>query len=264
VQFEVGRLPRRNGSAIADFSSPLGRLSFALDPPGTRVWAEYSEGTTVRSADDVAALLLGPVLGAVLRRRARISLHGSVIQMGTRAVALLGANGAGKSTLAGALAQHGRAVLSDDVVAVNADGLAQPGYPRLRMAPETLAALPPGVPVGGAVATGLEKRYVELRVGAPAGAWRFQPQPLPLAAIYLLERNGAVAPRIDEVTGAERLVALTHHLREPYGPLPRDTRAEEHRRLGELARRTPVRRLRYPDGLASLAATCEALAADAG
>jgi hypothetical protein len=264
VHFELGRLPRGGDSPTADFSNELGRLSFALDPRGTRVWAEYSEETAVRSPDDVAALLLGPVLRAVLRRRGRIGLHGCVIEMGSGAVALLGNVGAGKSTLAGALAQKGHAVLSDDIVAVSPDGLVHPGYPRLRMAPLTLASLYPGAPVGGAVATGFEKRYVELSTAGDHGAWRFQPEPRPLAAIYLLERGGAPAPRIDELAGAERFLALASHLREPYGPLPRDTRAEEHRRLGALSERVPIRRLRYPDAFDGLAATCEMLLALSG
>ena len=262
VHFELGRLPRGD-RPIADFRSPLGRLTFALDPRGSRVWAEYSSGTIVRSADDVAALLLGRVLGGVLRRRSCISLHGCVIEIGSGAVALLGAVGAGKSTLAAAFANAGHAVLSDDIVAVARDGHAQPGYPRLRLAPPTVAALPAGAALAGPVATGLEKRYAKLRVGATAGAWRFQPRPLPLTAIYLLERDGGGAPRVDEISGAKRLAAVACHLREPYGPLPRDTRAAELRRLAEVARSVPVRRLTYQDGFANLDVARETLVADA-
>jgi hypothetical protein len=263
VHFELGSVPRGEHPPTADFTNDLGRLTFVLDTHGTRVWAEYSEGTAVRSPGDVAALLLGPVLRAVLRRRGRIGLHGCVIEVGSGAVALLGEVGAGKSTLAAALAQDGHAILSDDIVAVSPDGLAHPGYPRLRMTPSTLRKYP-GAPVGGAVATGLDKRYVELRADATEGAWRFQRKPRPLAAIFLLERGGAPAPRVDEVAGAERFLALASHLREPYGPLARATRAEEHRRLGALAKSVPIRRLRYPDAFDALPATCETLAAHTG
>lgn len=262
MHFELGHLPPGDGTPRAEFRNELGRLTFAIDPHGTHVWAEYSEETAIRSPDDVAALLLGPVLRAVLRRLGRIALHGCVIEAGAGAVALLGKVGAGKSTLAAALAQAGHPVLSDDIVAVTADGLAHPGYPRLRMTPSALANLDGGAPVGGAVATGFEKRYVELAIGNGAGAWRFQPRARPLAASYLLERGDAPAPRVDEVAGAERLLALLAHVREPYGPLPHAMRADEHRRLGELASGVPVRRLSYPDGFGGLAATCEALVAD--
>src|SRR4051812_26615749 len=251
VRFELGHLPPGDDSPTADFCNELGRLTFAIDAHGTRVWAEYSDETAVRSPDDVAALLLGPVLRAVLRRRGRIAMHGCVVEIGGRVVALLGNVGAGKSTLAGALAQDGHAVLSDDIVAVSADGFAHPGYPRLRMTPSTLALFP-DAPIGGAVATGFEKRYVELRVGDETGAWRFQPSPRPLAAVYLLERGGAAAPGLHDLAGAERLLALAGHLREPWGSLPRATRAEEHRRLGEIAKGVPIRRLRYPDSFDGL------------
>jgi hypothetical protein len=261
VRFELGRLPGGD-QAVTDYAGPHGRLSFALDRQGTRVWGEYSEDTSIRSGDDVAALLLGSVMGAVLRRRRLISLHGCVVEVASRAVALLGAAGAGKSTLATALAQRGHPVLSDDVAAIDARGFAQPGYPRLRVAPATLAALSPRSPVGSAVGTGVDKRYVELAVDAPAGAWRFQPRPLPLAAIYVLERSAGEVEFV-AIEGADRLTEVVRHAREPLGPLPREARTRELQQLGELTANVPIRRLRYPDGFERLPAVCEALADDA-
>lgn len=266
MRFELGRLPDDERSLRVDYGSRAGRLTFAVDPGGARVWADWSRSTPLRlrSTHNVAGLLLGPVLGAVIRLRGQVALHGCAIAFGSRGVALLGAAGAGKSTLAAALAQRGHGMISDDVVAVDGQGLVQPGYPRLRVLPTTLAALPPPVPEGKTVIDGLEKRYLDLSPDEHAAIWRFHRRPLRLHAIYVLERDQeGSAPRIEEVEGAERLVEAARHFRRALAPLPPSARGSELHRLSRLVTAVPVRRLRSPQGLESLAATCEALVADA-
>jgi hypothetical protein len=241
-------------------------VRFAIDPAGDRVWATSSEVSRVESIDGVAGLLLGPVLGGLLRLRGSVSLHGCVVDVGASAAVLLGRRGAGKSTLAATMAQGGHAVLSDDIAALDERApsrwVAHPGYPRLRVHPSTIGALRPPVPDGGRVFRSLDKHYLELSTERRARAWRFQPQPLPVAAVYVLERDSdCSSPVIEEVTGAARLAALVRHSRSALAPLDPHTRARELTRLGGLAAAVPIRRVRCPEGLETVPAVCEAIVA---
>ncbi|NIO13431.1 MAG: serine/threonine protein kinase, partial [Gammaproteobacteria bacterium] len=84
------------------------------------------------------------MLGFVLRLRGVLSLHASVIDINGEAVGFMGAAGAGKSTLAAAFAKKGFAVMSDDILALkpgDSAPFAQPGYPRLRLWPDSAVVL---------------------------------------------------------------------------------------------------------------------------
>jgi HPr Serine kinase C-terminal domain len=261
--FDLGSVPD-DGATPAIYAGPHGALRFAVDRDGQRLWADWSDETRLRSLDDVAAILLGPVLGGLLRLRGGMSLHGCVVKIGSEAVALLGNAGVGKSTLAATLAQRGHAVLSDDVVALEERGrerwFAEPGYPRLRVEPETLARLGRAVPDGGAVFSIARERYIELSTAAGAGPWRFQPEATRLAAIYVLDRGpGDGRPKVEEVAGADRLFELLRHSRDTFFPLPVSLREAELRGLGRLAADVPIRRLRCLDGLEHAGATCDVL-----
>lgn len=76
---------------------------------------------TVDTADDAFArqCVLGPGLGVLLHRRGRLVLHGSAVDVGGRAVVLVGDKGAGKSTTAAALVARGHRLLTDDLVALD-------------------------------------------------------------------------------------------------------------------------------------------------
>ena len=263
VVFDLGSVPD-DGATPAIYAGPYGELRFAVDRDGHRLWADWSDETRLRSLDDVAAILLGPVLGGLLRLRGGTSLHGCVVEIGSQAVALLGNAGVGKSTLAATLAQRGHAVLSDDVVALEERGrgqwFAQPGYPRLRVEPGALAAFSPPVPDGGEVFSIAGKRYVELSMAPGANAWRFRGRATRLAAMYVLDRGrGEGRPKAEEVAGADRLFELLRHSRDAFFPLPASRRAAELRSLGRLVADVPIRRLCCLDGMENVGATCDVL-----
>ena len=102
------------------------------------------------SADDafVRQCVVGPGLGVLLHRRGRLVLHGSAVDVGGRAVVLLGEKGAGKSTTAAALLARGHALLTDDLVALAArpgggsDGppAVAPGPTQMKLWPESAEA----------------------------------------------------------------------------------------------------------------------------
>jgi len=234
---------------------------FLVDRSGTQVWATWPAVSTL---EETASYLLGPVLGFVLRLRGVTCLHASAIAAEERALAILGQVGAGKSTTAAALAGRGHPVLSDDVVALAEEGeacLVQPGYPRLRLRPSSLDALagvagqwPHLPPTWG------EKRY---HLDLIRNGYRFQHQPLPLAAIYLLgERcTDSAAPYVETVPAGNSLMSLVANT---YANrlLDRALRAREFELLGRLIARVRLRRVRPHADPAYLSRLCDVILDD--
>jgi hypothetical protein len=158
-------------------------------------------------------------------------------------------------------------VLSDDIAALGRDPegtwIAYPGYPRLRVSPDGLRALGSEVVDGGQVLTRQDKRYLELASGPEATGWRFQAEPVPLAAVYLLERDAkATHPAVERLDKAAQVGALLGQLRPSPFPLDRQERQAELDRLARLVETVEVRRLRCPEGLGCVDETCEVLVRD--
>jgi hypothetical protein len=243
------------------------RLSFAdgtdflVDRPGRSVWAAWPEPLTI---DDVSSYLLGPVLGFIVRLRGRVCLHASALVVDGEAFAIIGFPGAGKSTTAGAFAAGGWPVLSDDVVPISESGggfKAYPGHPRLRLWPASVAALKQlaGGEPALSEAWGEERYHLELS----GGGFHFQPTPLPLATVYVLNARDAHldAPVISSCTGTDALMALvTHSFASTL--LDRDMRAHDLATLGRLAELVPVRAVTPQGSLEQLPALVGAILAD--
>jgi len=224
---------------------------FFFERSGTEIWVTWPDSLTLEAT---VSYLLGPVLGFVLRLRGVTCLHASAVAIGGQAAAFLGPAGAGKSTTAAAFAGRGHAVLADDVVALSVregDFLAQPGYPRLRLWPAALDAL---AAVGGEwprlPTSWGERRYHH---DLTRNGYRFQRKPLPLAAIYVLDkrRNDALAPTTEAVPAVEGLVTLVANTFGNY-LLDRSMRAREFDILGQLLARVPLRRIYSRGDLADL------------
>jgi hypothetical protein len=201
-------------------------------------------------------------LGFVLCLRKIVCLHASAVVIGNQAIALLGPAGAGKSTTAAAFAMQGYSVLTEDVLALqeqDGDFLVQPGYPLLRLWPESVKALfnlPEALP---RLTPNWEKRYLDLTTGA----YRFHGQPQPLAAIYILgERSlDADAPFIEAVSNREGLITL---IGNTYSTIIRDMldRAQEFRALSRIAASVPLRLVRPHTDPARLPGLCRAIIED--
>ena len=155
---------------------------FIVDRGGSEVWATWPGSSTL---EDTATYLLGPVLGFVLRLRGITCLHASAVAIGDRAIAMLGPASAGKSTVAAAFCRMGHPVLADDIVALSErDDVfqVQPAYPQLRLWPESVALLYGAADALPRLTPTWDKRALDLT----RNGCRFQQQPLPLAAIYVL------------------------------------------------------------------------------
>jgi hypothetical protein len=139
---------------------------------------------------DMFTYLLGSVMGCLLRVRKTTCLHAGVVAVGDKALAIIGAKGAGKSTTVAALAQQGLAVLSDDIAPlseINGEFIVAPGYPRLRLWPNTVSAMSSltseSLPK---VLSSIEKRYLDLTIDDTAQQWQFCSKPVQLNAVYVL------------------------------------------------------------------------------
>jgi hypothetical protein len=215
---------------------------FWLDRKRETVWAAWPESL---SLEDTATYLFGPILGLLLRLRGVTCLHASAVAFKNRSIALVGPAGAGKSTTAAAFARGGWGVLSDDIVALierNGAFHVMPAYPHLSLWPDSVKmlygsseALPRFIP-------DWDKRRLDL---GNQGT-RFEGQPLPLGAIYILgERRPDPAPYVAKMRPQSALLALVS---ETYANkiLDREMRASEFAVLGQLVTTVPIRQV-YPN-----------------
>lgn len=206
--------------------------------------------------------ILGSVLGYAMSLRGLPTLHGSVVEIDGRAVALLGRSGAGKSTLAGAFLAAGSAILADDHLVVRRADIQQrnnrwdalPGPPRLRLWPNSMSVCDgPAQPISSWTD---DEGKCHLETAAAA----YCSTPLPLAAIYVLMARdpGRREVAIEELAPA---AALSELMQQRFSTLPLDATytAASLAALSELAQQTPVRLLYRPEGLETLASVVAAV-----
>jgi hypothetical protein len=233
---------------------------FAVERRGHEVWADWPENY---SLEDGCTYLVGPVMGFVLRLRGTVCLHASAVAIGDRAIALVGLPGAGKSTTAAAFACNGFPVISDDVVALVEEGaqfLAQPGYPRVNLWPDSVRVLFGSEDALPLITPTWEKHYLPLN----QNGHRFASEPLPLGAIYILDRREPVliAPAVEEIAREKAFMTLVANTYVNY-LLDQGMRRNEFDVLGRLVSQIPVRRVRSPEDRSAIFSLCEVIAADA-
>ncbi len=248
-----------NGGAYYGFFYSDGPR-FTIDLNGLEIWAYWPEGYFL---EDACAYLIGQIINFALRLRGATSLHASSIAVDDGAIAIMGTPGTGKSTTAAGFARQGYPILSDDVAVLSdQDGkfLVQPGYPRINLWPDSVRALfgsedelPLITPTWG-------KRYLALN----QNGYRFQSDPLPLSAIYILhDREDASAiPVIEELSGAETFMTLAGNTYLNF-LLNAEMRKREFEVLSRVAAGVPVRRVHAAGDPSKIFELCEAIAADA-
>lgn len=229
--------------------------SFVLDASGSTVWVSWPAALTMA---DTLSYLLGPIVGIVMRLRGIACLHASAVELNGRAHVFAGPEGAGKSTLAAAFARGGERVLSDDIVTVTrhrSEFLTAPGYPRVRLWPDAMGALPADVPaLGDGARAAAGRHHLDLRAGD-----RFARRSQPIAAIYFLEyAECAIQPRIEPVTPVDALPLLAASTFAGR-VLDREGRIAEFEMVTDLAASVPMRRLVRAPGLNRIASVCAAV-----
>lgn len=230
---------------------------FFVDRRGIEIYARWPNWSTL---EDTAIYLLGPVLGFALRLRGTVCLHASAVQIGNAAIALLGPGEAGKSTTAAAFSRMGYRILTDDVAPLLEAGGAphlQPSYPQLRLWPDSVALL---YGSEGALRR-LTPSWAKCALDLTSAGDRFQHEPLPLAAVYVLAGRAGSELRIEAITGCGRLPALVAHSYVGY-LLDRTMREQEFNSLARVASAVPVRRVAAPQCATQVFRVCTRIAED--
>lgn len=222
---------------------------------------QVTDGTHVRVEESPAApaghvrlFLLGTVLGAVLTQRGYLTLHANAVRVGDHALLVMGPSGAGKSTLAAELSRRGLDLLADDVVPVDADGLAWPGLARVKLWADALDRI-------GVESDGLERIAGVDKFSLPVE--RGPLDALPVGGLYALETSDTVeVTSVEPTRGFETFSLLRANTYRP--ELIHDT-AEAQRhvdRCAALARQAAVLRVVRPSGTMSPEQTADAILAD--
>ena len=193
-----------------------GRRTLLRSPSGVRFLVE--DGRTVRyetergaQAGDVRAFLLGDAWAVLGWQRGLLPLHASSVTRGRDLHAFVGEPGAGKSTLAAALARHGCALFTDDMVLLDPASFdAGPlghGHGALRLCRRSMALTGSRADRPLRDEPGLAKWYAVPARSAPRRAAR-------LRTVHRLSsyRNDC---RVERLTGAEALLILNRALHGP-------------------------------------------------
>lgn len=232
------------------------QTEFVIDRAGTEIWAGWPEPLTL---EDATTYLLGPIMGFVLRLRGIICLHASAIAIDDYAIALLGPAGSGKSTTAAAFADRGFSILAEDVVTLDDRGdhfLVRPAYPCIRLWPASVKALFGSESHLPKLTPNWDKCYLDLTD-------QFQRDPLPLAAIYLLDQrsDNSDAPFVgplDRAEGLMSLVANTYSTKLT----DKEMRAREFDLLTRVLNNVPLRRVTPHTDASRISELCNAIVND--
>src|SRR6185369_5847456 len=195
VVIRVGAVPKQLDDAVyRDRVLEIGRDGAALLTAAgiAIIWVRAPDEIIVSphpeaSADEIRLVLFGSAVGCLCHLRGFFPLHGACIGIGERAVVFAGPSGAGKSTIAAYLCERGHRLVADDVSAIEIlNGVASvwPAFPRLKLDPDAYRtlALDHSEPAQPALIRG--KYHLDRRRS-------FRSEPVPLAAIVLLEQPGA-------------------------------------------------------------------------
>lgn len=197
-------LSRHDGHFWLDFP---GSAAFHLQFPQGRIGVLADAATDENTLEH---LLVDQVLPRYVAHLDTLVVHASAMAIGSRHALFLGQSGWGKSTLAALLLRGGHRVLSDDCVELlEKDGqvLARPTYPSLRLLPDSLDELFPGMDDASPMADYSDKLRVPVR---PSHG---DDLPRAVDALYVLaapERSQGEI-RISRLTPGEACRALIEH-----------------------------------------------------
>jgi hypothetical protein len=218
---------------------------------GRRIIIDPVPGAEERA---VRLFLLGTVMGAVMMQRGHLVLHGNAIRVGDACAIVVGHSGAGKSTLAAEFARRGLAVLSDDVVPLDPDGCALPGYPRVKLWEDSLEQF-------GLAPEGLER----VRAEAPKYSVPIalnDDVPRPVRWIYALETHDGPEFALSPVSGIAKFELLSEHTYRRQLLVDRAALWEHAQLCATVAGRAHVARILRPAATMTPAATADTILND--
>lgn len=238
------------------FITDTGILEAVIAADRATVWMIHEPAEPASNLD---SYFVGTVLGCLLRLRGVVCLHASAVNIGGQAVIFLGRKKSGKSTTAAAFAKLGYKILSDDISALsiqNGRFSIQPGYPKVRLRPKSLAVIHPESKIDFvSVYSHRDSRYSDIEDS-------FWNTPLPLGAIYVMgetvEEDGI--PSVEEIA-SERMIHLHANTFGSF-MIMTEERKQEFEFLSRLATAVPVRLLRFGRNVQLVNLQCEAVIRD--
>lgn len=210
-------------------------------------------------ADDVPRLpLLGLVLSAVLVGRGLPVLHASALKIGNEAVAFIGDKGFGKSTMAATLWKRGHALISDDVVVLDAQKpfgwTVRPGPIGIKLWPDAIESLGIADVAHYPLSEGATKRILDTR------EWHAS-EHIPLRRIYVLGHGDHV--EVEPISASDGLVALMRNaFMYRYPEVVPNAAVQLLTTYAPIRRTVDMRMLRRPANKERLTDVAEAIEAD--
>jgi hypothetical protein len=216
-------------------------FEFLVTPDARQIYARLLGR---HSEEAMLAYLLVDALSFSMVRLGKEPVHATAVVTDRGAIAVLGNSGDGKSTLAAMFLRTGAKLLTDDMLVLTPIGnrwLAQPGPPRIKLyrpiAERILGRVEEGIPMNGAT----EKLII------PVAANEVSTEPVPLAAIYLLDHHGDSENPCPAIHRLSPAAAFPRVLAHTAGHYP----SEEHRLRRQfdfataLVREVPISTLSY-------------------
>lgn len=244
------------------YTNGKGRAVFHISQNGTRVEVFRPDSIPF---NDTITYFLGPVIGCVLRLREVTCLHGGVVSVDGKALAVIGPKGGGKSTTIAAFAHKGHAVLSDDIIPLSeydGDYYVQPGYPLLRLWPNTITAFPEfQLKELPQILSISEKRFLKLGVNGLGGSWRFRDKRLKIAAVYVITGIADQTVEVKAQSKAKGLIALSGNVYPEYS-LNKSDMGRDFIFLSQFVTCVPVRGVLRTKGLQGLSVYRDAILND--
>lgn len=172
---------------------------------GNKITVDLVDGVDLQS---MKLYLLGSCLGAILQQRGNLVLHGNTIRFKDHAVIVVAPSGVGKSTLAAEFLRRGYSLLADDVSTIDEKGYVQPSYPYLKLWQTSLNKLKFNKEDLIQIRLQKEKFYYPLKEF-------FCQKALPIAAIYVLNKDEKDDLRLIKLNGIEKLGVLRRNTYRP-------------------------------------------------
>jgi hypothetical protein len=218
------------------------RLVFA----GHYIWDVLAGGREIvwyrderATAENVRALLLGPVLALANESSGALCLHGSAVSVGGKGIAFLGSKHQGKSTLSLALTHAGARFLTDDSVLLDLDEpiRVRPGVQSFRLWSDSASALR-AADLGASLIPGRKNTLTSL--ADPL----LERSAVPLEAVYLLHpvrpKHALEAAVRIELPRSTAAALLACHGKLPAPLVGRSGSIRQLQRAASVVRRTRV------------------------
>jgi hypothetical protein len=151
--------------------------------------------------DSIRVFLLGSAFGAMLFQRGFLVMHGNAVRIGDQCMLCVGPSGAGKSTLAAGFMQRGHEILADDVVPVDGECRAVPGFPRIKLWRDVVDRLNIDAGPLKRIRPEMEKfNYPLVRNSVD--------RPLPVRWVYILDSHHQPETLFEPIRGMQRFQPL--------------------------------------------------------